>query len=179
MFVTIPGDLGALLDAVNDALRPSDAAGTAAALVIIDDLSALAWCFSNVIPWVTSLRSICAEKHAALVSLFHADATSAVTQGMALDATDDELLRSMLHTADIWVSVKQLARGRAADCDGEIAVHQLARPVAAEHTPALENFRLARSYGAANPCLYRVAPGTLGSRPSVRIWARGTGQGLV
>jgi hypothetical protein len=168
-----------LLDTVNDALRPSDASGTAGALVIIDDLSALSWCFSNVIPWVTSLRAICAKKHAALVSLFHADATSAVTQGMALDATDEDLFRSLLYTADLWVSVKQLASGRAADCDGEIAVHQLARSVAAEHTPGLENFRLTRAYGAANPCLYRVAPGTLGSRHSVRIWARGTGQGLV
>jgi hypothetical protein len=179
VFVTIPGDLAALLDTVNDALRPSDASGTAGALVIIDDLSALSWCFSNVIPWVTSLRAICAKKHAALVSLFHADATSAVTQGMALDATDEDLFRSLLYTADLWVSVKQLASGRAADCDGEIAVHQLARSVAAEHTPGLENFRLTRAYGAANPCLYRVAPGTLGSRHSVRIWARGTGQGLV
>ena len=48
--------------------------------------------------------------------------------------------------------------------------------------PLLANFRLVRSSEAATPCLYRIAPtgaGTLGSRPAVRIWARGTTQGFA
>ena len=53
----------------------------------------------------------------------HIDAGSLFTKGHALDANDEPLFRFMLHTADIWVSVKQLSSGRAADCDGEVRNH--------------------------------------------------------
>ncbi|WFD33231.1 hypothetical protein MCUN1_000044 [Malassezia cuniculi] len=166
--------LAPLLDQVDASLADTDSTETATALVIVDDLSVLSWRHSNTAPWVIALRN----KRAALITLSHVDATCATTKGASLDDTDESLFRFILHTADLWVSVKQLSSGRAADCDGEIAVHQLSRPAAAESDPALSSYRLVRSFGAASPCLYRIATtgvGALGSRPTLRIWARGTG----
>ena len=52
----------------------------------------------------------------------HIDASSPTAKGAALDTSDESLFRFILRTADLWVSVKQLSSGRAADCDGEVRV---------------------------------------------------------
>lgn len=129
------------------------------------------------------------QEHAALLTLQHADACSAVSANGSLDAGDEKLFRLLLRSADLWVAVNELASGRAADCDGELTVHALGRTAAAALAPAardelipLEAFRLDRPSQA---CLFRIVPdGTgpknaYGVRSSVKIWSRGSGQGLA
>lgn len=139
--------------------------------------------------YVARYVSLLIQEHAALLTLQHADACSAVSANGSLDAGDEKLFRLLLRSADLWVAVNELASGRAADCDGELTVHALGRTAAAALAPAsrdelipLDAFRLDRPSQA---CLFRIVPdGTgpknaYGVRSSVKIWSRGSGQGLA
>ena len=108
------------------------------------------------------------QEHAALLTLQHADACSAVSANGSLDAGDEKLFRLLLRSADLWVAVNELASGRAADCDGELTVHALGRTAAAALAPAsrdelipLEAFRLDRPSQA---CLFRIVPDGTGPK---------------
>lgn len=186
-------------------------------IIIIDDLTALAWSLDPVNAlgqpidvarqirnWVTSLTSLAAKTHSSLVTLMHADATSVSKHG-ASDPIDESLLSSLLQTADVWVEVKELASGRARDCDGEITVHPLVRPSLARTLPALprsseqqakRGVPPLQAFAVETPCpsrskavLYRIAPdgqsaalggASVGSNTGrVQVWARGTGRGFL
>ncbi len=62
-----------------------------------------------------------------MITLMHSDATSSSKNG-ASDPVDNSLFNNLLQRADVWIEVKELASGRARDCDGEITVHPLVRP---------------------------------------------------
>lgn len=189
-------------------------------VIMIDDLTALAWVLDPIdsfgqpvdvskqlINWVIALASLAARKNASLVTLMHADATSCSKAG-ASDPTDESLLAFFLQKADVWIEVKELASGRARDCDGEITVHPLVRPSLARTLPssnpsfAPQQQDQARgvpplqAFAVETPCpsrakavLYRIAPdgqsaalgrGNVGSNTGrVQIWARGTGRGFL
>ena len=163
------------------------------ALVMVSDLSSLLWStpgpsdavVGQSIQWLRALRAWCAMHNGSLITLMHADACSIVSHAGVLDPTDEALLRYMLRTADLWVSVNELPSGRAADCDGELAVHALTRPAAAttctDASSPLLTFLLERYMPASEECLYRILPDGTGpkredgTRALVRVWARGTG----
>lgn len=187
--------LHALHTNLDEVLHASDASETQA-LVVIDSLSMLQWCLPgpadavhwDLVQWLRAVRKLCASRAAALVTLLHADAC-AVT-GAPWDQGDERLFRYLLRTADVWVAVRELPSGRAADCDGELSVHALARPAAAaamgdQGSPHLRAFLLHRYLPAKTQFLYRVLPdGTgpkleNGMRALVRVWARGNNPGLL
>lgn len=197
----------ALLDAIRMSISVAQSASStneptpaylARTLVVIDSLSFLQWSLPGSIPsihssliyFLRSLRALCSEEHAALLTLQHSDACSAVNPQGTVDEGDEKLFRYLLRTADIWIAVNELPSGRAADCDGELTVHGLVRCAAAATAPPpepdepipLQAFRLDRP---AQTCLFRIlADGTgtknaYGVRSSVKIWSRGSGQGLA
>lgn len=133
----------------------------------------------------------------------HADATSCSKTG-ASDPVDESLLTSLLEKADVWVEVKELASGRARDCDGQITVHPLIRPSLARALPTstrdqqstLRDIPPLQAFAIETPCpnrskavLYRIAPdgqsaalggASVGSNTGrVQVWARGTGRGFL
>lgn len=70
----------------------------------------------------------------------------------------------------------------------QICVHPLTRPAlaaTASGDSALAAFQLDRYLSAANTCLYRIVPdgsgakNANGTRSFVRIWTRGSSQGLT
>ena len=70
----------------------------------------------------------------------------------------------------------------------QICVHPLTRPAlaaTASGDSALAEFQLHRYLSAANTCLYRIVPdgsgvkNANGTRSFVRIWPRGSSQGLT
>ncbi|WFC99571.1 hypothetical protein MYAM1_002316 [Malassezia yamatoensis] len=196
-----------LLNKIKDALpatqqnatKPDDKSDLfAQTLIVMDSLSVLQWSapgsvdevHRQLVYFLRSLRQLCLNAHAALITLQHADACSIIhTQG-TLDEADERLFRYILRTADVWIAINELASGRAADCDGEITVHGLVRCAAAACTPIsasekesrLSAFRLGLP---SQTCLFRILPDGTGAknaqgiRSSVRIWSRGTGQGLI
>lgn len=196
-----------LLDAVRNAISVAQSASDtlnpepsylARTLVVFDSLSILQWALPGSIDSVhialvrllRSLRALCFETHAALLTLQHADACSVVSPQNPLDDGDENLLRYLLRTADLWIAVNELPSGRAADCDGELTIHGLVRCTAAATAPnsmpddpfPLQAFRLKRP---SQTCLFRIMPdgsGTknaYGIRSSIKIWPRGGGQGLA
>lgn len=136
----------------------------------------------------------------------HADATSCSKNG-ASDPVDESLVHALLQKADVWVEVKELASGRARDCDGEITVHPLVRPALARTLPSLRpssqdvqphsrDIPPLQAFAIETPCpnrskavLYRIAPdgqsaalggASVGSNTGrVQVWARGTGRGFL
>lgn len=199
--------LSVLFDAIHGAIRVAQTPNKteepsppylARTLVIVDDLSMLQWNLpgsvesvqSALTRFLLSLRELCIQQQAALLTLQHADACSAVNTHGTLDEGDELLFRYILRTADIWVAMNELPSGRAADCDGELTVRGLSRcaaattacaPKADEELP-LQAFRLDQP---SETCLFRIVPDGTGPknangvRSSVKIWSRGSGQGLA
>ncbi|CDR98616.1 uncharacterized protein SPSC_02399 [Sporisorium scitamineum] len=198
-------------------LESSNSDWASRALIVVDDLTALAWAldptdsFGQTIDmsqlltrWLSALISLAAKNQASVITLMHADATSSSKNG-ASDPVDESLLRSLLQKADVWIEVKELASGRARDCDGEITVHPLVRPslaraLPASHRPAQvsapRDIPPLQAFAIDTPCpsrakavLYRIAPdgqsaalggASVGSNTGrVQIWARGTGRGFL
>ncbi|SPO19809.1 uncharacterized protein UTRI_00202_B [Ustilago trichophora] len=200
----------------------SDSAGTKSVdwtsrnLIVVDDLTALAWTLDpsdsfgqpvhvarQLNEWLGALTSLAAKNQASVITLMHADATSCSKTG-ASDPVDESLLTSLLQKADVWVEVKELASGRARDCDGEITVHPLVRPSLARAPSAPTRYQHSTSrdipplqaFAIDTPCpnrskavLYRIAPdgqsaalggASVGSNTGrVQVWARGTGRGFL
>ncbi|SNX81477.1 uncharacterized protein MEPE_00182 [Melanopsichium pennsylvanicum] len=161
---------------------------TSSKIVIVDDLTALAWTLDSVDSfgqpidvarqldnWLVALTSLAAKNQASVVTLMHADATSSSKNG-ASDPTDESLFNSLLHKADVWIEVKELGSGRARDCDGEITVHPLVRPSLAralspasktspQRQPLSHDTPPLQAFAIETPCpkrskavLYRIAP---------------------
>ncbi|KAF6766785.1 hypothetical protein PSEUBRA_000179 [Kalmanozyma brasiliensis GHG001] len=190
---------------------------TSRSLVVIDDLTALAWSLDPHDPsgqpidvarllttWLSSVTSLATKYHASVITLMHSDATSSSKNG-ASDPVDECLFNNVLQRADVWVEVKELASGRARDCDGEITVHPLVRPSLARALPASNRAPPAKgptatpplqAFAIETPCpnrakamLYRIAPdgqsaalggASVGSNTGrVQVWARGTGRGFL
>ncbi|SJX60198.1 uncharacterized protein SRS1_11512 [Sporisorium reilianum f. sp. reilianum] len=194
-----------------------DSDWTSRVLIVVDDLTALAWAldsndsygqpidiFRLLTNWLGALTSLAAKNQASIITLMHADATSSSKNG-ASDPVDESLLNTLLQKADVWIEVKELASGRARDCDGEITVHPLVRPSLARalrgsHRPAQaagpRDIPPLQAFAIDTPCpsrakavLYRIAPdgqsaalggASVGSNTGrVQIWARGTGRGFL
>lgn len=190
---------------------------TSTALIVVDDLTSLAWAldpsdsFGQPIDvsrlltnWLGALTSLAAKSQASIITLMHADATSSSKSG-ASDPIDESLLNTLLQKADVWIEVKELASGRARDCDGEITVHPLVRPSLARALPTSHRPSQAaasrdapplQAFTIDTPCpnrakavLYRIAPdgqsaalggASVGSNTGrVQVWARGTGRGFL
>lgn len=186
-------------------------------LVLIDDLTALAWPLDPndsygqpvdvprlLTTWLSSVTTLAAKHNASVITLMHSDATSSSKNG-ASDPVDECLFNNLLQRADVWVEVKELASGRARDCDGEITVHPLVRPSLARALPASHRASTAQqptatpplqAFAIETPCpnrakamLYRIAPdgqsaalggASVGSNTGrVQVWARGTGRGFL
>ncbi|GAC96762.1 hypothetical protein PHSY_004346 [Pseudozyma hubeiensis SY62] len=189
------------------------------ALIVVDDLTALAWALDShdmsghpidaprlLTNWLAALTLLATNNHASVITLMHSDATSSSKDG-ASDRSDESLFSSLLQRADVWIEVKELASGRARDCDGEITVHQLVRPSLARSISASKASNTGRdrvqgdvpplqAFAIETPCpsrakavLYRIAPdgqsAALGGASvrsntgRVQIWARGTGRGFL
>lgn len=189
------------------------------ALIVVDDLTALAWAldphdtFGHPVDaarllnnWLTALTLLATNNHASVITLMHSDATSSSKNG-ASDRIDESLFSTLLQRADVWIEVKELASGRARDCDGEITVHPLVRPSLARSIAASKGSKIGRdpvprdvpplqAFAIETPCpsrakavLYRIAPdgqsaalggASVGSNTGrVQIWARGTGRGFL
>ncbi|KAN0066415.1 hypothetical protein ACQY0O_000509 [Thecaphora frezii] len=166
----------------------SDSSWEADILIVVDDLSALAWSLEpvdhlgrpvdvalQVSRWIRALHTLATKSHACLVTLQHADATSlskSSSTSSATDAVDESLFRSLCRMADVWIEVKELGSGRARDCDGEIAVHPLVRPSLASSQDGDEGATQSdgaepplAAFALDTPCpsrskamLYRIAP---------------------
>ncbi|GAC73401.1 hypothetical protein PANT_9c00099 [Moesziomyces antarcticus T-34] len=184
-------------------------------IIVVDDLTALAWGADSIdtrgypanvgqqaSQWLGALTALATKNDASVVTLMHADATSCSKHG-ASDPVDECLLSSLLQTADVWVEVKELASGRARDCDGEITVHPLVRPSLAQtlassasHAEQHREVPPLQAFAVETPCptrakavLYRIAPdgqsaalggATTGSNTGrVQVWPRGTGRGFL
>ncbi|KAE8245252.1 hypothetical protein A4X13_0g6016 [Tilletia indica] len=133
-----------LLEATRSALQSNttrastQSVGPARALVVVDNLSTMAWSLPiapskvthQLSRWIRALRAVVEENDAALCTVQHASATSLYADANAQDSTDDDLLRHLLSSAepDVWVEIRGLRSGRAKDCDGEIVIRPLLRP---------------------------------------------------
>ncbi|GAA5988092.1 hypothetical protein JCM10908_002060 [Rhodotorula pacifica] len=105
----------------------ADEEGGVDALIVLDDVSALAWMghdLREVLRWWNGLRSLLAKSQATLLTLQHyAPAPSA---GLEEDPADTHLFRSLLQRSDIWLQVEPLGggtAGAASSTAGEISVH--------------------------------------------------------
>ncbi|KAJ9477004.1 hypothetical protein PHBOTO_000663 [Pseudozyma hubeiensis] len=202
-----------------DRQQSSESDWTSRALIVVDDLTALAWALDPhdtsghpmdaarlLINWLTALTLLATNNHASVITLMHSDATSSSKNG-ASDRVDESLFSSLLQRADVWIEVKELASGRARDCDGEITVHPLVRPSIARSIAPSTASKAGRdrvqgevpplqAFAIETPCpsrakavLYRIAPdgqsaalggASVGSNTGrVQIWARGTGRGFL
>ncbi|EPQ32026.1 uncharacterized protein PFL1_00224 [Pseudozyma flocculosa PF-1] len=161
-------------DRVGDDAGDAQLAWQAETLIVIDDLSALAWSLEtvdslgrpvdvalHVAKWIRALRALAAKHKACLLTLQHADATSVAktssSSNTASDAIDESIFRSLCKTADVWIEVKELGSGRARDCDGEITVHPLVRSSLAPDWTHQSNEDLSEGFEDGTPPLAAFA----------------------
>ncbi|PWN23226.1 hypothetical protein BCV69DRAFT_112523 [Microstroma glucosiphilum] len=133
------------------------------AVVIVDDISSLAWTLPSLPSmhevnaaarsagrWAVALRTLCSNHSASLITLQHSRADSLSTQ----------LFARLFRSSSLWIEVKELSSGRARDCTGEIAVHPLEGAEGDVLTPATGN---------GKAVLFLI-----GNDGKTHFWARGT-----
>lgn len=100
-------------------------------LVVLDDVSALAWMgpeVRDVLRWWNGVRSLLGPARATLLTLQHY--ASSPSAGIEEDPSDTWLFRSLLQRSDLWLQVEPVGGGggggaasSGAATSGEVSVH--------------------------------------------------------